>query len=329
MQVSKREYSYYGFIKQLCDGEYQQEELNNFIEKLFKIGESYINHRYNRIKSLVNNSRDSLEEISIEAIAPLFQKASYNKHFTIVDEIKKWSPPIKSEDESLFFLNKVISNRMEQHISFMLRESDPFFSRILDSVNYLIRTGDYKKVSYLGKVHITESRNSTINWIVISDEEFHKIPSYLFFESKVLLKSLFHFIKTETPYFPAIPLNELVYKIKHINFSDYLTSNTVEDVSAKIEVKEIVNSALSFVEEKLKSSYYDKGKLNKEEYESFKRALKALAVDIGDGGVCPRLYKYLIPYFKKLTNEEYQKNYHNILEYLLKLLKGKIAENFG
>jgi len=329
LRASKKEYSYYDFFTKLCENEYTTTELNNFIERLFKIGESYLQHRYNRIKNLVNSSQDLLEEIAIEAIAPLFQNANYNNHFKIVDDIRNWNPPINSENESLFFLNKIISNRVEQHISLRLRESDPFFSKLLDSVNYLIRTGGYEKVSYLGKVYVTEPHNSNINWIVITDDEFHRIPTYLFYESKVLLKSLLYFIKTETQYFPAIPLNELIFKLKHINLSDYLSSDSVDDITDRIEIREILNTALSFTEEKLRSSYLDNGKLTSEEYESFKHALKSLAADLGDGGVNPCLYKYLAPYIRNLTKEEYQRKYHNILEYLLKQLKGNIAKALG
>ena len=326
MRTIEKDYSYYRFFTKLNDGEYSIGELNNFIERLFKIGESYLQHRYSRIKNLVNSSQDTLEEIAIEAIAPLFQNANFNNHFNIVDDIRNWNPPINSENESLFFLNKIISSRMEQHISLMLRESDPFFSRILDSVNYLIRKGGYNKINYLGKVYITEPNNSIVNWIMIGDDEFHIIPLYLFCERKILLKSLFYFIKTETQYFPAIPLNELIFKLKHINLSEYLSLDSVNDISEKIEISEILNSALSFTENKLKSSYLDNGKLTSEEYESFKRALKSLAADLGDGGINPRLYKYLAPYISGLTKEEYQRKYHNILEYLLKQLKRKIAK---
>ena len=326
MRTIDKDYSYYRFFTKLNDGEYSIGELNNFIERLFKIGESYLHHRYSRIKNLVNSSQDTLEEIAIEAIAPLFQNANFNNHFNIVDDIRNWNPPINSENESLFFLNKIISSRMEQHISLMLRESDPFFSRILDSVNYLIRKGGYNKINYLGKVYITEPNNSIVNWIMIGDDEFHIIPLYLFCERKILLKSLFYFIKTETQYFPAIPLNELIFKLKHINLSEYLSSDSVNDISEKIEISEILNSALSFTENKLKSSYLDNGKLTSKEYESFKRALKALAADLGDGGINPRLYKYLAPYISGLTKEEYQNKYHNILEYLLKQLKSRIVK---
>lgn len=322
-------YSFYGFFNKLCNNDFDQGELNDFIERLFKIGQSYVHHRYNRVKNIIDTNNGAMDEIAIEAIAPLFQNANYNNHYVIVDQIRNWNPPIKSENDSLFFLNKIISSRMEQHISRMLRDSDPIFSKILDSINYLIRNGNYKKINYLGKSFIVETKASVINWIVISDEEFHRIPSYLFYERKILLTSLFNFIRNETQYFPAIPLNELVFRLKQINLYDYFKSNSVDEVSAKLEIRDIVNIALEFTHQKLESSYYDKGKLSESEYNSFKQAISAFANDLCEGGFNSKLYNYLVPYFDGLTNEEYQDRYHNILEYLLKQLKNKIAEDFS
>ena len=84
LRTFEKDYSYYRFFTKLNDGEYSIGELNNFIERLFKIGESYLHHRYSRIKNLVNSSQDTLEEIAIEAIAPLFQNANFNNHFKII-----------------------------------------------------------------------------------------------------------------------------------------------------------------------------------------------------------------------------------------------------
>jgi hypothetical protein len=322
-------YSLYKFLLKLCDGRYEQTELNAFIEKLVKIGEDYIGYSYNRIKKLVNPNQSSSRNISLEAITPLFLNADYNNHFVIVDIIKKWDPPIKSEEESLFFLNKVISNRIEQHISLKLRESDPLYSKLLDSVNYLIRSSNYNKVNYLGKVYITEPPGVKIEWIVINDSEFQNIPSHLFFERKVLLNSLFKFIKTETTYFPAIPLSELIFRLKRINQINCIYQNSSEYVVEQIEVKETVNSGLNFVEDKLKTSYYEKAKLTYTEYKSFKKALNMLAADLGNGGLNTNLCTYLHLYFDDITKETYRQKYHNIFEYLVKLFKNKVAEELN
>ena len=324
MTTDQEVFSYYSFLQILCSNKYNRKGLDNFIEKLTKLAESYIRYNYSRIKKLIQPQQSSFRNIALEAITPLFLDSN-NNQLVIVDLIKNWNPPIKSEEEALFFLNKVISNRVEQHISLKLRESDPLFSKLLNSINYLIRTGGYNKVNYLGKVYITES-NKKIDWIVIDDSEFRKIPSYLFYEKKILLKSLFEYIKTETKYFPAIPLNELIFNLKHISQSDLIPKNSPVDIVGQIEVKETVDSGLKFVENKLKSSYYDKNKLDQEEYKNFKKALNILATDLRDGGVSNNLYDYLHPHFEGLSKDAYQQNYHNIFEYLVKLFKNKLSE---
>ena len=326
MPTAPEVFSYYKFLQDLSANNYNKIELDNFIERLTKIAESYIRYNYSRIKRLVNPSQNSFKSIALEAITPLFLESHYNNQFIIVDLIKNWNPPIRSEEESLFFLNKIISNRIEQHISLKLRESDPLFSKLLNCIKYLIRSGDYCKVNYLGKAYITEGSNKKIDWIVIDDNEFQKIPSYLFYEKKVLLRSLFEYLKTETNFFPAIPLNELIFKLKHISQSDFVYKNSHEEVAEQIEIDETVNTGLKFIEDKLKSTYYDKNKIDQAEYKNFKKALNILASDLRNGGVSSNLYTYLHPHFDDLTKESYQRNYHNIFEYLVKLFKNKVTE---
>ncbi|MCX8010291.1 MAG: hypothetical protein N3A61_04010, partial [Ignavibacteria bacterium] len=58
-----------------------------------------------------------------------------------------------------------------------------------------------------------------------------------------------------------------------------------------------------------------------------KNALEDIAYDLKDGGINPGLYDYLHKYMDKLKIEEYKSNYHNILEYLVRLMKEKIKLN--
>lgn len=326
MQATKYAYSHYSFFNKLCHDNYEQSELVEFIEKIVRIGESYIHYNYSRIKNLLSPGQNILRDLAIEAITPLFLKSNSDRNFIICDVIRNWDPPIKSEEDTYFFLNKIISNRIEQHISQKLRESDPLFSKLLNSVNYLIRSGSYNKINYLGKVYITEPGNSKIEWIVIDDHEFHKIPAYLFFDKKLLLPLLFKFIKSETNCFPAIPLNELIFRLKHFKQTYYTLGNSMENVVEQIEINETIDTGLRFVEHKLKTAYYEKDKLDDEEYNNFKKALNMVAVDLKNGAVCNNLYSYMHPHFEKLSKDSYQENYHNIFEYLVKLFKNKLAK---
>jgi len=326
MRIIEEHYSYYQFLRKLCDGEYHQSEINYFIERLFKIAKIYINKRYSSIKRIVEVNHSTLEDIAVDTIVPLFYRTGDNNDFSIVIEIRKWNPPIDSEKESLFFIDKVIANRVGQQISCILRESDPFFSRILDSVNYLIRSRGFFKLNYFGTFFITESENMDINLNVIDRDEFQNLPSNIFCEKGKLLQSVMHYLKTETDYFPAIPLNELVIKLKHINVSWHISDSGSNKFMDKIEIDEAVKNGLCHTERKLKETYLSKGKINQFEYDGFMIALKAITEDLKDGGISPGLHKYLAPYFNNLSYETYQTKYRNILEYLFKHLKENITE---
>ena len=52
--------------------------------------------------------------------------------------------------------------------------------------------------------------------------------------------------------------------------------------------------------------------------------------DLLDGGINPGMYEYFILYINNLEKEFYLNNYHNIIEYLVKVMKSTIAEQiFG
>ncbi len=135
-----------------------------------------------------------------------------------------------------------------------------------------------------------------------------------------------NYLKSETDYFPAIPLNELVLRLKYLNFSGFKKPDGSLDRIIEIELDEIVNSGLDSTLDKLKNSYLITQKLSEREYKVFKKALIDMADDLKNGGVNPGLYKYLLEYWINLNMEEYQNRYHNIIEYLLKTLKENIAE---
>ncbi len=304
-----------------------QSQINSVIEKSYRIAIKYLQvHRLN-ISKLINNEDLTLQELAMDCIAGLFVKETDNEVIAIQKTFNNWKPVVKTEEDCLFFLNKVVANRVEQHIYKLLKEEDPFFSKLLDSVNYLIRINVFYKIHFLGKTFITETDLENFKKRFISTDEFEKLPAVLFQNKKTLLTDLFKYLKSETDYNPVIPLNDLINRLKHINFSDYLVNEFVINEYKKIEINEIVEVGLNCAMERLLASYVEKGKLDAVERTAFESALKEMVIDLSDGGINPGLYKYLSPHIAGLTEEDYQTKYHNILEYLLKVMKSKIADS--
>jgi len=305
--------------------EFKEGNLNPNIEKSYKIAIQYLRLIHQRIYNVLNYNENTIEDLAIDAIASLFIKNG-NDDLPIKKAFDNWQPPIKTEEELSFFLNKVVANRVEQHITQLLKEADPLFSTILSSVNYFIKKNGNAKTKYMGSIYIIESGLKKINGKIINQEAFDLIPASQFSEDKRFLQNLFFYIKTETDFFPAIPLNALVYRFKELKTSGYTFNEKVESPARTYELNEFVNKGLVAAKSKLSEAYISKRKLTKDDAQKLFNALKDIGEDLKNDGVKQGLYEYLKPYFEDISIEDYKKKYHNILEYLFKVMRSTIAD---
>ena len=225
------------------------------IEICQTIALSYLHYNYRKVYKFLQNENLTLEEFALDALAPLFCKDEQNNIISIQVSFNNWQPEIKTEDDALFFLNKIVASRVEQHIYSFLKEEDPFFSKILDSVNYLIKTQGYKKSQSLGKTYIIKSDDEICDTLFISPQEFENIPAPLFSDKKKLIPNLIDYLEKETKFVAAIPLNDLIYRLKHINFSEYAAVESSDNTRNQFEMNEIINIGLTSSLKKLNNSY--------------------------------------------------------------------------
>lgn len=263
---------------------------------------------YSRIQKLLVSESFSLEDLAIDSIARLFAINPETKKASIQTAFLNWQPKITNEDEAIYFINKVISNRVEQHINKLLRNSDPFFAKILTTVEHYIKKSNCKKLNHFGRVCVVSENISEITNTVISDDEFSALPGNLFLDNNVLLSKLFKYLIEETEHFPAIPLNSLVYKLKYLNAQSFTASDMTASPLPQIEIAEIVCAGLNSTLNKLETDYIAKYKISVEDGELLKNALTDIAEDLKNGGVSPGLHRYLQTHFRELSKEEYRRS---------------------
>lgn len=146
--------------------------------------------------------------------------------------------------------------------------------------------------------------------------------------NKSLLKNLFQHIKSRK-LFPAIPLNELVYRLKDLHAAGFELSENEKHYPVKMEIDEILSKALHNAELKLADYYLYKQKLDTSEIEMLKLALKDLINDLRDGGTIPGLFDYLKIHIPELNKTAYEKRYQNILEYIFKSIRKEIGDKIS
>lgn len=131
-------------------------EVNFLIEFSHKISTSYLKHRYKNLGKVLMSEDVTLDELAIDAIAPLFERDENGRFIKLETAFKSWQPPIDTEEKAQFFINKLVAKSVEKYVSELLRDSDPFFSKILDSITYIITKQQIVKTQILGTTYLVE-----------------------------------------------------------------------------------------------------------------------------------------------------------------------------
>jgi len=321
----KTAYSVLGILTSISENKYSRAEVNHLIELSQSYAYSYLKYRYKNLGKILLAEDVTIQELSIDAIAPLFGRDETGSFIKIAKAFSEWEPKIETEESALFFLNRLVAKSTEKYVSELLRQSDPFFSKILDSINYLIAKLNYCKKQILGTTYIVEDLN-LIKIGALPDSKFiNELPSGLFKDNINPVSKVFDYIKANTDKTPAIPLNALVLKIKQVRASEIRFSESAED-NNHTEIESIVKSAIKITVNKMNESYLQKNKINTDEASAMESAIESIVYDMRDGGINPGLHKYLMEKIPDLTFEKYEEKYQNIFEYLFKLLKKEIAD---
>lgn len=315
-------------LKRIIDNSTNVNDIYFLIRCCLKISFSLLAKNFQTETSKFFYSQTTIQDLAIDTITPLFIKDKFGE-LPIRKALINWDKEIVDDASANYFLYKIISKRIEQELAKKLKEADPFFGKILRSINHLVETNRINKSSWFGVVYILEKDVKEINQKPAESEFIDSIPIKLFIgTNEKIISNLFTYIKTETDFFPAIPLNALIRKIKSVN-ATFLKHNSVEATNENFEermnVNAIVDDSLNIIYNRLEMFYLSKEKFNDEEIRVFKLTMQNLANDLKDGGISRGLYDYLNTHMLDLSKEDFYKKYHQTLDYLLRLLKKEIA----
>jgi len=181
----KSTYSVLQIFHSICENKSSRSEVNNLIELSHNYACTYLKYRYKNLSRVLMAEDLTLKEIAIDAIAPLFERNENGELTQIIKAFNNWTPKIETEEQAVFFLNRLVAKSIEKYASELLRQSDPFFSKILDSVNYLIDKNGYLKKFIIGTTYIVENEN-IIKIGALPDRGFiSELPIELFTDKKM------------------------------------------------------------------------------------------------------------------------------------------------
>jgi hypothetical protein len=86
-----------------------------------------ITKKYSAGNHIFINNETTIENIAADAIAPLFSCNGTDNIIGIKKSLEQWEKPIENEAGADFFIHKVVWSRIAQHITKLLKETDPVF----------------------------------------------------------------------------------------------------------------------------------------------------------------------------------------------------------
>ena len=317
------------YLNKILNDEISHAELREFIEICIRISLFILNKKHHSLKKIFADNSIGFDDAAVDSVAPLFiENDSYNLT-NIKRSLLSWQKDIAGEADAHFFIFKVITKRTNQTVHQILREIDPLFGKLLKNILYKSAKFGYKKVNYAGKTYLIDSDKVEITGKVITGAEFENIPIKIFGVKNIPdMAEIFNYISNHTNYFPAIPVNGLVIRLKNIYHIADSNEVVKDNFHTDLEIKSSVEKSLTVISGKINEMYIQKGILTRGEADLLITVIKEISVDIMDGGVRYGLESYLLPHFKELSKKEIREKYRNILDYLVRLLKKEIFKEF-
>lgn len=321
--------SIFNILDKLTTAEPTRNDLNYLIKKSYQISISFLRAKFQSKLSSLSIDAGGIEDLAMDAIVPLFVKNKENQ-LGIFWTLKNWNDPILSDEDANYFLSRIIWRRVDQSVTKLLKERDPVFAKILKTLNYCISNNEYCKTRYFGTIYVLKSSsNNVIDGPLINDKSFNLIPNNLFANKQVkLFENIFEYLAEKDIFYPAIPLNLLVLRIKNYYAIEAPNFNQHENsISDQIFLDSIVENALLGIKEKLYNDYVSKNKMSSEEAIMIYTSFTNISDDLLSGGMHGSLFSYLKHQNLSLTKELYYSKYNNKVSYLLSLFKNDLVEH--
>ncbi len=296
----------------------------------YKISLKTITKKYSTGNHIFINNETTIENIAADAIAPLFSSTGTEKIIGIKRSLDQWEKPITNEANADFFIHKIVWSRVAQHITKLLKETDPVFKKIHSSLKHFVDKNDYNRIHYFGVVYITEFNNKSILGCVVPSGEIESLPGDYFkggFDT--VLESIFRYIENDTGYFPALPMNALVRRLKAINNNDLynpLAGLVIPHYGESMDIDQNIDISLKQIYGKMNNYYAKSEKIDESILETYRLVLIDVANDFKNGINGRSLYDYLKFRMKDLSRDEFYNEHHSQLNYLINLFKKAIID---
>jgi hypothetical protein len=90
----KNKYSVFSVLKSICENQTSRSEVNYIVELTQNYAYTYLRYRYKNLSKVLLAEDVTLDELAIEAIAPLFERDEIGTFIKLKAAFENWQPTI-------------------------------------------------------------------------------------------------------------------------------------------------------------------------------------------------------------------------------------------
>lgn len=305
-------------------------DANIFIQDILFIGECYL--KFLVSKNIIYlpeyiNAKDAAVDLLSELFKTendIFVKFQYFFNNNFAEE------PIIEEKEYDNYLRGFIYTVIQNNLTKVYKESDPFTYNICRNIKEAVKNLDFSISIHFSDKYIQSDNNIDFNLDVIDRDDLitliykydlnkliHSIPAFL--------KSIFNMLNKETGICKALKFYDLVFAIKSVLSKEFLGNNgkasDKELISEEINLKFILDDIRYSYSEKL-SKYISKNDLSQNFYECMYNIIDDIIAEYKNGNSRNSVMNLMKRYFKSEDKNLFYK-----VQYCIELFENEIVKN--
>ncbi|TVR29117.1 MAG: hypothetical protein EA390_10320 [Balneolaceae bacterium] len=316
---------------------YDRRDVNRLIKTSYNIALSYLN-----MKSASKNSfflrEENIEDLAWDFIADLFQKDEEGNLVAIQSYFRSCKLDELSEESSLIELRKLVFTKVDDNIFRFYGEKDPSLRKIIRNIKLAVKDQECKnrvcyRDGYLIVGDVEEPSGPMMPYDFMSIRlcsrlrENYQIPDVII-EVIDIINSQNEYRKRFSLVGLASIIRESYVLLQDDEFNTFTNPKAVNNLFEK-EFDIFLDDSVDKVKTTVGDRYIKKGKLKKEYLNLYFRAASDIVRnDFKEELESSSQYERLKSYVNDLDYEQYRENHRPVLEYIVKLIRQDLIENY-
>ncbi|MBS4027802.1 MAG: hypothetical protein KGZ58_04105 [Ignavibacteriales bacterium] len=324
-----------GLLESIINEHPSTETVTDFFSLCQNIARVYVRKKARSIRLITDFFDDSIEDISLDCLADLFQRDEKGTFVQIKAYVESFSYESASEEELLSRLRTLVFSKVNNRLFQLYHDVDPALGKIIRQIKTAIQTLRHFDVfERFGELCITPHRCETLEHLPAMDRKRleHSLLKTVNGSENIptLLGKLAKCLQEQSDYNRVVPLIvvAVVFRSLYKTLNEIGAEEGEQEVILTSDVRGVVGVVCQQVQNEMETHYVQKKKIEHETYREYFLVIEQSIMErlVQSDGEEFALYEHLRERMADVTQEEYQQQHKAPLWYLSHLAYKRVMK---